>query len=914
MKKSEVKRFTHISFKTKLVGLTLGIAAAGVWVSLLVFISSDLYLFRTLLPKNLKVLADIIADNAQAPLNFNDAKFAKETLLHSLAANPRITQAILFDAKGRPFAEYQRDNNHGATPSVQASGYFFEPGRLNLFQPVGKGQDFAGTLYLQSDLVDFYHRAWQDGMIAMGLTFLTFGGALIMSLKLMRFVSTPVNELLKTSREVVVKNDYSLRASKYAFDEMGALTDEFNRMLEKIHARDLALLEIQGSLESRIAEATELIRSTMERLQLATGAAQIGIWDWDVTRNRLLLDNWMCRLYGLRREDFSGTYESWARCIHPDDVKTMDAAIQSALRGEKDFAQEFHVVWPDGSLRYIQAVAKTFRDQDGKPLRMIGTSIDITERKQREDNLVQSIQLAKDLAIMAEAASKAKSEFLANMSHEIRTPMNGILGMLTLLQDTHLTPDQSQYVRVARASGDSLITVINDILDLSKMEAGKLKLELLDFDLRQLLEDLLSIMTPTAAEKKLILGQNLAAEIPALLRGDVVRLRQILTNLINNAIKFTDQGEVNIQATVVSVKTSGMKLRFIVRDTGIGIPADKVDSLFTKFTQVDASTTRIYGGTGLGLAISKQLVELMGGEIGVRSQAGRGSEFWFTIWLDNVDRVQSSPAPAPAAEPNRNRLVYQGSVLLAEDNLTNQMIAAAILNKIGLKVEVVDNGLKAVRKLETQAYDIVLMDLQMPEMDGLQATQMIRSPQSQVVNHRVPIIAMTANALQGDREKCLDAGMDDYISKPIDLPHLLAVLAHFLKVGQGESVPVPAGPVLTGQSQSVSVFNQAALLKRVMNDQELLREIIQMFLDDMPAQISKLKECVTGEDAQNVAQMAHKIKGAAGNLGGESLQALASAIEKASKAGDWGAIIKLTNELDTGFDQLKSELEKQQAP
>ena len=904
-------RLSNLSLRRKLTLVIMLTSSVALLLAFLGAASYDVLSFRRIMVRNISILATVLGENSKAPLIFGDAKAATE-VLQAVEAEPHIIGACIYRKDGTRFAHYLRPGS-AETPVrlPESDGAYFRPGRLVEFHHITLGDETLGAIYIESDLEEANQHLRAYVRIVALVLLASMLVAYLLAAWLQRPISQPILDLLDTTEKISAQNNYALRAASSGSDEVGLLVGGFNGMLEQIQRRDQELERQQAHLQAEVEARTAM------NLQL---------------------------------------------------------------------------------------------------------------------------EAAKE---MAEAASRAKGDFLANMSHEIRTPINGVLGMIELTLETDLTVEQKDNLQMARSSGESLLTIINDILDFSKVESGKLELDHIEFNLYNSVGETMKALALRAHQKGLELTYDVAPDVPSRVLGDPGRLRQILVNLVGNAIKFTKQGEVSLFISQDSRENNQVKLHFAVRDTGIGVPAHKHGILFQAFSQVDTSTTRQYGGSGLGLAICARLVELMGGSIWLVSEEGAGSTFHFTASFveDVTPEAVSSPAdehnlrgipvlivddnttnrkilvgmtaswgmrPTGAADANsalsalqqanqqgspfrvvvldsfmpgtdgfqtaelirgkikdlkailllltssgqageaarcqelgisayllkpvlrsdlRNailtvlgsrqhsagsssKLVTRHSlreaphklrILVAEDNEVNQTLVVRLLQKMGHDSVLARDGQEALVLATTQSFDVILMDVQMPVMDGLAATQAIRKSEKASGRH-VPIFAITARAMKGDDELCLRAGMDGYISKPIRFSDLENALA---SVGK-------ASPSVTSGSLGQQVeWSKTEALDRVGGDDQLLQELCAIFLRESPRLVEKLKQAIAEKDATTVQKVAHSLKGEVSYLSAEGVTRMARSLEQMGEEKELSGAEALLDSLEVALRDLHAAMDPQ---
>jgi PAS domain S-box-containing protein len=667
------------------------------------------------------------------------------------------------------------------------------------------------------------------------------------------------------------------------------------------------------------------LEDSERRFRALAMRAPVGIFRCDANARYTYTNVEWSRLAGLSAEQALGG--GWAQAVHPEDRERCRQRWRHAVRLGIEFEAEFRFLHPDGTVRWVYSRAAVVAGDAGSTRERIGMTVDVTDRRQAEESLTRAKEVA-------EAATHAKSEFLAKMSHEIRTPMNGVLGMLELALETELAPDQKDYVETARASGANLLGIINDILDVSRIEARKLELEAIPFSLRQLMETALKPLIQLARGKGLAFELDVGLHVTDGLVGDALRLQQVLVNLVGNAIKFTRTGNIHVTVAQQETEDEQVRLLFSVRDTGIGIPADRLSSIFEPFTQVER--VGAMSGTGLGLTISAQLIELMGGRIEVKSTVGSGSVFRVELGFPranlDIESLVSSTAKSTGryqSPPSRLR------VLVAEDNAVNARVVRHFLEKVGAQVTVAENGQLALQRALSGDFHLLLLDVQMPELTGLQVCEAIRAHEK-VNGGRRPIVMLTAQAMKGDREACLAAGADDYLTKPVTRRTLLSAIARLMDqgalghtsstylpiatlTGEGSSgqlvaaEPAPERSTLPGATHEPAlatngVLDRVELMTRIDGNRELLVELVRLFIEERPLMLASMEKALGEGDGPELAKGAHKAKGALGNLSAPLAQQAAVELERLARHGDLALATDVFLRLRTQVDRLEAEL------
>jgi PAS domain S-box-containing protein len=672
------------------------------------------------------------------------------------------------------------------------------------------------------------------------------------------------------------------------------------------------------------------LEDSERRFRALAMRAPVGIYRCDLRARCTFANEEWCLLAGVSAEEALGS--GWAMAVHPDDRERCHKLWRKASAEGSEWEAEFRFLHRDGTVRWVYSRAAVVLGEYGAHER-VGMTMDITARKQAEESLTRSKELA-------EAATRAKSEFLAKMSHEIRTPMNGVLGMLELALETPLEPDQKDYVDTARASAANLLGIINDILDVSRIEARKLEIDVIPFSLRQLLDTSLKPLTQLARGKGLSFELDVGLHVVDGLVGDALRLQQVLVNLVGNAIKFTRQGGIRVTVMQGEADEQRVKLCLSVRDTGIGIPADRLPSIFEPFTQVER--VGAMSGTGLGLTISAQLVELMGGKIRVSSTVGVGSAFHVDLVFPRANLDAESLASSTVKSTGR----YQSPpsrlrVLVAEDNAVNARVVRHFLEKVGSHVTVAETGRAALDQALSGDFHLIFLDVQMPELTGLEVCRALRAQEKVTGGHR-PIVMLTAQAMKGDREECLAAGADDYVTKPVTRRVLFSAIARLMDQGAfgqtgsqhlpvltltGEdssgkilaappaSEPSPErtslpglGTALDPVAISSGVLDRVELLARVDGDRVLLAELVRLFVQEKPDLLASMERALRDGDAQDLARAAHKAKGVFGNLSAPLAQQCAVELELLARHAELALATDVFLRLSEQVERLEAEL------
>lgn len=679
-----------------------------------------------------------------------------------------------------------------------------------------------------------------------------------------------------------------------ARQELLAERERTQQLLAEVERQNHELDQLRSSVHwesnSRLL-AEEALDATKYRLQLAVDAAGLALWDWQLRSPQVYLTARWGEMLGNVAMDGYWDTTALLELVHPDDRGLVQTAARHLRTGRRQRGVVQYRVRTAGGWLWIESHGMvTEQDATGRPLRLMGTHADIGERKRVEEAGVRARELA-------EQASRAKSEFLANISHEVRTPLNALIGLTRLLIDSPLNPEQTGWLDLMDKSAHALLDLLNDVLDLSRIEAGKLPMENVHFLLRDTLQEVSALYGEQAHAKSLGWSLLLAPDLPERMQGDPGRLRQVLGNLLSNALKFTPRGgRIAITARVLAASaTAPQRLRLQVQDSGVGIARKHQASIFDAFTQADASTARRHGGSGLGLAICSQLVKLMGGSIELVSELGQGSCFTVTLPMGNP-AADAGPQSAPmelSGVAQAGRRFAGLCVLLAEDHPVNELLMQQLLTRLGCTVRLAREGEQAVAQWEQGGVDLVLMDVQMPGTNGLQAAQRIRELEASRRVRRTPIVAVTANAMPGDREACLAAGMDGYIPKPVSPQTLIRTMDEVLMRVSGvlsdwhEAVELAPDPAAATGAAPAGPLDLDALRRRLDGDDTTLRQLALAMRSDLGERLQQLQQALQARNADLAVAHAHGLKGSLGSMTAERGARLAKGLELAARSGDW---------------------------